>query len=100
MFMDRLKGWLSSFWTWQIAGWVLYAIAIYVTFLSVAPEGAMFRLLKLKLFRAVVGFSLTCLMRLIYRYFLSRYEVWFVTLMVVVSSLLFATIWTFIENVY
>ena len=47
---------LPTFWQLQIGGWLLYMVMIYITFLTVAPAGASFRLLEIKVVRAIIGF--------------------------------------------
>ena len=54
----------------QITGWVVYLVAIYVTFLTVAQPGNFLSLFYLKGFRALTGFFLTSVfLRPIYRRF-------------------------------
>ena len=61
---------LPSFWTIQLAGWVVYFVAIYITFLTVAQPENFRSLFLLKGFRAVTGFFLTSLfLRYIYKRF-------------------------------
>jgi sensor histidine kinase YesM len=88
---------LSSFWTLQIIGWSIYAVMIYITFLTVVANDRMFRLFQIKSFRAVVGFLLTCLLRLIYKKFSGRRDFQIIAGLVITSSILFGSLWTLIE---
>src|SRR5689334_10312166 len=62
-----------SFWPLQIAGWTAYFVMIVVTFLTVlAPERSVWPLIELKAVRSLVGFVITCGLRVVLRRFASR----------------------------
>jgi hypothetical protein len=86
-----------TFWQVQLAGWTLYAVMMYVTFLTVAPAGTLYNLLIIKLIRTVIGFSLTCLMRVIYRRFGTNLSIQKVVLLVLGCSIVFGCVWTLSE---
>jgi sensor histidine kinase YesM len=88
---------LSSFWTLQLIGWSIYAVMIYITFLTVVSADRMFRLFQIKSFRALVGFALTCILRLIYKRFSARRDFQIIALLVIASSLIFGSLWTLLE---
>jgi signal transduction histidine kinase len=92
-FFDRFP----SFWRIQIAGWTLYLVMMYVTFLTVAAEGTLFRLFEVKVIRTIIGFSLTCVMRSIYRRFGTNLSIQKVILLVLCSSIIFGSVWTVSE---
>jgi signal transduction histidine kinase len=74
-----------SFWPLQIAGWSAYLVMIVVTFLPMLPpDRGMWALVQLKSVRTLVGFTLTCGLRVILRRFASG--VAFVQAAVVVVS--------------
>ena len=93
----RLSGISLSFWQVQLAGWTIYLVMMYVTFLTVAAEGTLLRLLEIKVIRTVIGLLLTCLMREIYRRFGSGISIQKVILLVLSCSIIFGGIWTVSE---
>jgi two-component system LytT family sensor kinase len=90
----------NSFWFVQIGGWLVYFVMIYVTFLSVAAEGNFLRLFFVKLFRAMVGFLLTCVLRELYRRIFDRYSINFIVAAVLIAAVVFGCLWTAFENLY
>lgn len=88
-----------SFWQLQIAGWLVYLVMMYVTFLTVAAPGTYGRLFQIKLVRTVIGFCLTCAMRLIYRRFASP-SIQASVLLVLTTSIMFGLAWAFLEMIY
>lgn len=86
-----------SFWRLQIVGWLLYLVMMYVTFLTVAAEGTLLRLFEIKVIRTIIGFCLTCLMRLIYRRFGTNLSIQKVVLLVLGCSIIFGGVWTVSE---
>lgn len=61
-----------SFWPLQIAGWSAYMVMIIVTFLPMLPaDRSVWALVQLKAIRTLVGFTLTCGLRVILRRFAS-----------------------------
>jgi len=92
---------LPSFWTIQLAGWVVYFVAIYITFLTVAQPGNFLSLFLLKGFRSVTGFFLTSLfLRPIYRKFGHRLSLGGSVVLVILCSVVFGMAWTWIEAGY
>lgn len=85
-----------SFWKLQIGGWLVYLLMIYVSFLTVAPEGSYGRLFRIKLARAIIGFFLTCVMRYVYRRF-ENLTIMATVLVVLTTSVIFGLVWTFLE---
>jgi two-component system, LytTR family, sensor kinase len=88
----------SSFWTLQIGGWLIYAVMIYITFLTVT--GNFLSLFYIKTFRAVVGFLLTLVLWQIYRRMVNRLSIGAIVLIVLGLSMIFGVIWAFIEEGY
>ncbi len=86
-----------SFWQVQLVGWTLYLVMMYVTFLTVAPEGTLLRLFEIKAIRTIIGFCLTCVMRLIYRRFGTGLSIQKVVLLVLGCSIIFGGVWTVSE---
>ncbi len=59
---------LSPFWKLNLAGWAVYGLTVYISFLPVLPaEGSPFRLLEIKGVRVVIGFALSLALRQIYK---------------------------------
>lgn len=86
---------LPSFWTIQLVGWSIYAIAIYITFITVSSN--YLYLLYIKTFRAVVGFVLTTILWRIYRRLINRFSLGKIVVIVLILSLIFGCLWAFIE---
>lgn len=92
---------LPSFWTIQLIGWIVYFVAIYITFLTVAQPENFLNLFLLKGFRALTGFFLTsAFLRPIYRRFGSRLSIGWLIFVVLLCSTIFGAAWTAIESVY
>lgn len=89
---------LPSFWTLQISGWLIYMVAIYITFLTVSnnPLG----LVYIKSFRAVVGFFLTTILWRIYRRMVNRFSISAIVFIVLGLSVIFGCLWAGIEEFY
>jgi signal transduction histidine kinase len=99
--MFNFKDRLPSFWTIQLAGWIVYFVVIYITFLSVAQPGNFLNLFYLKAFRALTGFFLTSvLMRPIYKRFGNRLSIGWQVLLVLICAAIFGYAWTAIEFYY
>lgn len=86
-----------TFWQVQLAGWTLYLVMMYVTFLTVAAAGTLFNLFIIKLIRTLIGFCLTCLMRVVYRRFGTNLSIQKVVLLVLGCSIVFGCVWTLCE---
>src|SRR5690349_6004218 len=99
--MFDFKEKLSSFWTIQFIGWIVYFVMIYITFLSVAQPGNFLRLFYIKAFRTLTGFFLTSvLMRPLYRRFGNKFSISGLVLLVLTTSAIFGMAWTAIEFCY
>jgi two-component system LytT family sensor kinase len=97
MTLGRADTRLPSFWKLQIGGWLVYLVMLYVTFFSVAPEGSFLRLFFIKGFRTLVGFCLTCLLRLVYRRFGDRLSLEKTVSLVLAGAITLGLAWTWIE---
>lgn len=86
-----------TFWQVQLAGWALYLLMIYVTFLTVAAPGTLYGLFVVKLIRTLIGFCLTCVMRGVYRRFGKDRPIQQVVPVVLVCSVVFGLAWTLAE---
>lgn len=99
--MSKPKKIFSSFWTLQIAGWFFYWLMISITFVPMlAPGRSVLALFQLKFVRALVGFTLTCVMRLIYRRFASSLSINVIPFLAIFCSVLFGSIWIFAMSFY
>jgi hypothetical protein len=94
---EQLFNRFPSFWQVQFAGWTLYLVMMYVTFLTVAAEGTFFNLFVIKFIRTVIGFCLTCVMHAIYRRFGTNLSIQKVVLLVLGCSIIFGCVWTLSE---
>jgi two-component system LytT family sensor kinase len=64
----RMSGDLPSFWWMQAACWTAYCLVLYVTILPfVAQEGGHLNVLIFKVYRSIIGFLLSSVLRLFYR---------------------------------
>lgn len=64
----RMSGDLPSFWRMQAACWSAYCMVLYVTILPfVAQEGGHLNVLLFKVYRSIIGFLLSSVLRLFYR---------------------------------
>ena len=86
-----------TFWQVQLAGWALYLLMIYVTFLTVAAPGTLYGLFRIKLIRTGIGFGLTCLLRAVYRRFGTDLPIQQVVPLVLGCSVVFGLGWTLAE---
>lgn len=101
MSLFNFKNKFPSFWTIQLTGWIVYFVAIYITFLSVAQPGNFLSLFYLKGFRALTGFFLTsAFMRPIYRRFGNRLSIGWLVFLVLICASVFGYVWTGIEFYY
>jgi two-component system, LytTR family, sensor kinase len=90
---------LSSFWVLQFAGWGLYGVMIYITFLTVVPPSSRFNLLQVKVSRTIAGFLLSCVLRLVYKRIAGNRSVPFIASLIVIGSFLFGCLWPFGERI-
>lgn len=100
MFFFNSKNELPSFWKIQITGWLVYMVAIYITFLTVVPPANYLSLFYVKSFRALTGFCLTCILRQIYLRFAGNFSIQSIVLLVLVCALVFGCAWAGIEVGY
>src|SRR5687768_11142394 len=92
---------LPSFWTIQLAGWIVYFVVIYVTFLTIAQPENFLSLLVFKGYRALVGFCLTSfVLRSIYKFFENRLSIVRLILLVLLNAVIFGLVWTATEYWY
>jgi len=99
--MFDFKKKLPSFWTIQPAGWIVYFIVIYITFLTVAQPENFLSLFFLKGFRALTGFFLTSVfLRPVYRQFGNRLSIGALVGLVLLLTAIFGFAWTAIEAGY
>lgn len=91
---------LPSFWTLQTGGWTIYLVMIYITFLSVAAENSFLRLFEIKVVRTIIGFFLTCVLRLIYKRFGNQLSIQVIIVLVLICSIIFGSAWAAIEGFY
>jgi two-component system, LytTR family, sensor kinase len=89
-----------TFWRLQLAGWAFYAVMIYVTWMTVTAETNLLRLVKIKGFRTLVGFVLSCLMRWIYKRWSPRGDLRSMATLSLICSSLFGLLWTRIEFLF
>jgi two-component system LytT family sensor kinase len=91
----------DSFWAIQLGGWIAYFVAIYVTFLTIAPPGNALSLLGFKAFRALTGLVLTSfVLRPIYRRFRQHLSIGGLILVVLLCATVLGSVWTAIEFAY
>ena len=101
MFSLESKNKFPSFWTIQPLGWIVYFIAIYITFLTVAQPENFLNLFYLKGFRALTGFFLTTVfMRPIYKRFGGSMSIGWLVFLVLICASAFGAAWTAIESLY
>lgn len=99
IFFDSKNG-LPSFWKIQITGWLVYLVAIYITFLTVVPPENYISLFYVKAFRAFTGFCLTCILRQIYLRFAANFSIQSIVLLVLGCAVIFGCVWAGIEVGY
>jgi signal transduction histidine kinase len=99
IFFDSKNG-LPSFWKIQITGWLIYLVAIYITFLTVVPPANYLSLFYVKAFRAFTGFCLTCILRQIYLRFAANFSIQSIVLLALGCASIFGCVWAAIEVGY
>lgn len=98
--MPSLTTRLPSFWKVQAAGWLVYLVMIYITFLTVVTPENFLSLFYLKSFRALTGFCLTSfIMRPIYKKS-GNLSIQSNILLVIALAIIFGCVWAAIEGVY
>lgn len=97
---NNLKERLSSFWTLQLAGWLAYWVMIYVTFLTVVSSDRMLSLLHVKSVRTIIGFGLTCVLRLIYKPAARRQSFRLIAVLAFAGAIVFGCCWALLEDSY
>lgn len=100
MLSTNLKERLSSFWTLQLAGWLIYWVMIYVTFLTVVDSEQMLPLLHVKTVRTIIGFGLTCALRLAYKPAARKRSFRRIAVLAFAGALVFGCVWALLEDYY
>jgi signal transduction histidine kinase len=100
MLSTSLKDRLASFWTLQLAGWLAYWVMIYVTFLTVVSSDRMLQLLHVKTVRTIIGFGLTCVLRLIYQPAARKLSIRAIAMLALSGAIVFGCLWTLLEESY
>lgn len=88
----------NSLWKWQIIGWLLYFLLMFLTFLTRDTSETIGYIFLIKSFRTLVGFSLSCLLWLIYRNLINSQSMGKTVLVIFASSALFGIVWTVLET--
>lgn len=101
----RASGDLPSFWWMQTACWSAYCLVLYITILPfVAEEGGHLNVLILKVYRSIVGFLLSSLLRLFYQRIYDSSSSQALLLRSVfaalIGSLIFGCVWGAAEKFY
>lgn len=100
MLPSRVKERLSSFWTLQITGWLVYWVMIYITFLTVTPPERMLPLLHVKTVRTLAGLALTSLLRLIYKAAARKLSVRAIVMLALTCAAICGCLWALLEESY
>lgn len=88
----------NSLWKLQVIGWLIYFLLMFLTFLTRDTDESLAYIFLVKSFRTFVGFSLSCILWLIYRNIINRFSMGKTVVVIVVSSMLFSIIWTSLET--
>jgi sensor histidine kinase YesM len=88
----------NSLWKWQVIGWLLYFLLMFLTFLPRDSNESIGYIFLIKSFRTLVGFSLSCLLWLIYRKLINSQSMGKTVLIIFISSSLFGMVWTALET--
>lgn len=100
MLSNNLKERLSSFWTLQLAGWLAYWVMIYVTFITVVASHQLLHLLHVKTARTIIGFGLTCVLRLAYKPAARKLSFRVIAVLALSGSIVLGCLWTLLEEGY
>lgn len=99
--MAGVRKLFSSFWALQIAGWFFYWLMISITFVPMlAPGRSVLALFQLKFVRALFGFLLTALLRLVYRRFGGSLSISVIPFLAIFGSVIFGCAWIFAMTFY
>ena len=90
----------NSLWKWQVIGWLLYFLLMFLTFLPRDSDESIGYIFLVKSFRTLVGFSLSCLLWLIYRNLINSQSMGRTALIVFMSTALFGMMWTVLETLF
>jgi sensor histidine kinase YesM len=90
----------NSLWKWQVIGWLLYFLLMFLTFLPRDSDESIGYIFLVKSFRTLVGFSLSCLLWLIYRNLINSQSMGRTVLIVFISTALFGMMWTVLETLF
>jgi two-component system, LytTR family, sensor kinase len=101
----KASGDLPSFWWMQIACWTAYGLVLYITILPfVTQEGGHLNVLLVKVYRSIIGFLLSSLLRLFYRRIYdgggSQSLLLRSVLVALTGSLVFGCVWGAAEKFY
>lgn len=88
----------NSLWKWQVIGWLLYFLLMFLTFLPRDSNESIGYIFVIKSFRSLVGFSLSCLLWLIYRNIINSHSMGKTVFIIFISSALFGVVWTVLET--
>ena len=88
----------NSLWKWQIIGWLIYFLLMFLTFLTRDTTESLGTIFVIKSFRTLVGFSLSCLLWLIYQRLITSNSIAKMSIIIFVSSLVFGIVWTALET--
>jgi len=90
----------NSLWKWQVIGWLLYFLLMFLTFLPRDSGESIGYIFLVKAIRTLVGFSLSCLLWLIYRNLINSLSMGRTVLIVFISTALFGMVWTGLETLF
>lgn len=90
----------NSPWKWQVIGWLLYFLLMFLTFLPRDSEESIAYIFWVKSLRTLVGFSLSCLLWLIYRKLITSPSMPKTVLIVIIATGLFGIVWTALETLF
>ncbi|MEP1448890.1 MAG: histidine kinase [Paraglaciecola sp.] len=90
----------NSLWKWQVIGWSLYFLLMFLTFLPRDSGESIAFIFLVKSFRTLVGFSLSCLLWLIYRNLMKCQTTSRTLLIVLTATSIFGIVWTALETLF
>jgi hypothetical protein len=102
MFWKNLTTRFSTFWTLNLAGWLIYGLTVFISFVPVVPsEGSYLRLFEIKSVRAVIGFGISLVLRQIYRRLWSKgVSLFKIAVIALFCSVFFGCAWLMISRLY
>lgn len=90
----------DSLWKLQIIGWSIYFVLMFVTFLTRDTTETITYILFIKAYRTLIGFSLSCILWLIYRRIINRQSFGKNIAIIFVGSALFGVVWMALETLF